>query len=180
MLELLIAMTVLVVAFGIFSSTVAGVHRQQVINWQHGIASNVARSTLERMRNEEFADVFALYNADPTDDVGGVGSAPGSRFEVIDLPPASDSIDGLHGEIQFPDVDTSAGVSPLPLLELREDVDLPALGMPRDLSGDSIIDDADHAGDYAILPVRIVVRWSGMSGDHEYILTSTLCRYRWE
>ena len=58
--------------------------------------------------------------------------------------------------------------------QLHEDMDLPALGFPRDLNGDGAIDGADHAGDYSILPVQVVVRWRAAGGDAEYRATTSL------
>ena len=38
---------------------------------------------------------------------------------------------------------------------LREDVAIPAMGMPRDLDGDNVVDGVDHKGDYRMLPVIV-------------------------
>jgi hypothetical protein len=59
---------------------------------------------------------------------------------------------------------------------LREDVVDAALGMPRDLSGDGVVDGLNHAGDYSILPVRVRVEWSGARGDETFELETILCR----
>lgn len=48
--------------------------------------------------------------------------------------------------------------------QLREDYDDLALGMPRDLDGDNIVDDEDHAKDYVRLPVCVRVSWEGPNG----------------
>ena len=48
--------------------------------------------------------------------------------------------------------------------QLREDHEDARLGMPRDLSGDSIVDDLDHGDDYILLPIRILIEWKGTSG----------------
>lgn len=48
--------------------------------------------------------------------------------------------------------------------QLREDYDDLALGMPRDLDGDNVIDDQDHARDYVRLPVCVRVVWEGPNG----------------
>jgi hypothetical protein len=49
--------------------------------------------------------------------------------------------------------------------------------MPRDLSGDSVIDDQDHSGKYFILPVQIRVRWAGATGERRYEMATQLCIY---
>ena len=96
-------------------------------------------------------------------------SASESRFAAAPLDPADDSPDGMHGEVFFPTIG-----DPLVGVQLREDLVDDDLGMPRDLSGDSIIDDQDHAGDYFVLPVMIRVRWQGKSGAQEYALYSAI------
>jgi len=47
---------------------------------------------------------------------------------------------------------------------LREDIEDPLLGLPRDLNGDGIIDSENHAKDFVVLPVRVRVRWRGVTG----------------
>ena len=49
--------------------------------------------------------------------------------------------------------------------QVREDLVMPELGMPRDLSGDGVIDDQDHSLDYVLLPARIQIDWRGAGGD---------------
>jgi len=48
------------------------------------------------------------------------------------------------------------------------------LGMPRDLNGDSVVDDQNHADDYIILPVRVVIRWQGMFGERSLRVVTML------
>jgi len=170
-LELIVGMAVLLVALLIFSSSVSGVAKQRTVNRETNLAVAAARNLLETLRSEEFAEVYARYNADPDDDPGGAGTAPGNRFVVDGL---DDTVDGggFDGEILFPAVEDAGGT-----WQLREDVALPELGMPRDLSGDSIVDDDDHAGSYFILPVQIRVRWRSPIGTRQYEMTTQLCQY---
>jgi hypothetical protein len=74
---------------------------------------------------------------------------------------AAGDLDGLVGEVVFP-IDPLTGA-------LREDLDLPQLGMPRDLNGDLVIDGADRADDYILLPVLVRLRWesAGRVRSHE-------------
>ena len=171
--ELAMAMTVLLAALLIFSSVVGSMARQRASNRETTLAVAAARNTLETLRSEDFAELFALYNGEPSDDPSGPGTAPGNRFPVVGLDPVEDAPDGLQGEIVFP---TRVGEEGR--IELREDVELRDLGLPRDLSGDNVVDGEDHAGDYFILPVRVRVRWKGASGVREYQLASQLCRYQ--
>ena len=61
---------------------------------------------------------------------------------------------------------------------LREDCVYPLLGMPRDLNGDSIIDQADHASDFLILPVQIRIEWEGRVGPQHVDLFTMLTRFK--
>ena len=47
---------------------------------------------------------------------------------------------------------------------LREDYVDERMGMPRDLNGDSLIDELDHADDYTVLPVHVEIEWRGTFG----------------
>lgn len=179
-IEVTLVMVVALVAVMIFSGTVGEMAKQRRMNWETGIAANASRIVLENMRNEDLDQVFALYNAVETDDPGGVGSAPGNRFAVDGLPPASDSPDGLIGEVFFPTVNLALLPTDVPILELRERAPAPELGMPRDLNGDNIIDVADHSSDYIVLPVRIVLRWRGLYGDRQHSTSTLLCVFNTE
>ena len=170
--ELAVVMTILLSALLIFSSTVTGVAKQRSVNRETGLAVTAARNLLETLRSEDFAFVFARYNSDPADDPDGPGTAPGSRFAVAGLDETPDSPDGLEGEVIFP-----TALDPAGQLQLREDVELRVLGMPRDLSGDGRIDDADHGDSYFILPVQVRLRWKGTTGVRQYELSSQLCPF---
>ncbi len=170
--ELAVVTIILLVALLIFSSTMGGISRQRATNRESALAMEAARNLLETMRGDDFTQVFALYNATPADDPDGAGTAPGHRFAVTDLRATTDSPDGLQGEVFFPTFE-----DPVLGLQLREDIENQALGLPRDLSGDSIIDDQDHSANYFILPVRVVVRWTGKTGTREYRLFSQICRF---
>lgn len=154
LLELTLAMAVLSVAIMALLSTVISSLRLQESTRERMKAYNAARALLERMRGEPFNEIFARYNADPSDDPGGPGTAPGNAFTVPALPAVSG---GTVGRILFP-TDPSGN--------LREDVDDPAMGMPggRDLNGDGVIDAVSHGGDYELLPVRVLVEWDGANG----------------
>lgn len=169
--ELTVGMAVLLVALLIFSSSVSGVAKQRTVNRETNLAVAAARNQLETMRSQEFAQVYALYNANPADDPGGPGTAPGSRFVVEGLDDLPDS-GGFDGEILFPSVE-----DPVLGWQLREDVELPDLGMPRDLSGDSVVDDQDHSASYFILPVQIRLRWRSPIGTRQYEMATQLCLY---
>ena len=148
---------VLTVAMALFTSTMASTARQRVSKRESILASEEMRRVLEVMRDEQFSQLFVRYNDSGADDPGGPGTAPGRHFSVRGLTPRPNDPDGFVGEIIMPE---QGG-------QLREDMTLVALGMPRDLDADGVIDSADHFNDYVLLPVHIRVQWRGHGGDRE-------------
>ena len=177
LVEMIIALSIMLVAASIFCRMVASTSKLREVNRENAIAADAARVLLEQMRSVAFSEVFALYNDDASDDPSGAGTAPGNGFSVEDLRPLPTSPNGLVGEVILPvqlvEVEEEAGAvklggesGPVVVQELwlREDTVDAELGMPRDLNGDNVVDELDHANDYIILPVCIVVRWQGVFG----------------
>jgi hypothetical protein len=156
MVELMIVLVVLTISMSMFSGTLIATARQGQIKAETAIASDALRAKVETMRGEAFEQLFARYDANPADDPGGAGSAPGKDFAITGLAPAAGDADGMCGEILFPTIRSA----------LREDVDDAALSMPRDLNGDGAIDAADHKGDYRILPVHLRATWNDDGTPH--------------
>ena len=163
--EIVVAMVVMLLAVSIFSSTVVSTARQRNINRERALAADAARGLFEEMRNEDFSQVYALYNADPLDDPGGPGTAPGDRFAVLGLNPIPGSPGGFVGQVVFPELVMET--TPV-TWELRENVNNSQLGMPRDINGDDVIDAEDHRGDYTILPIQIELSWRGVIGEQKF------------
>jgi hypothetical protein len=113
-------------------------------------AAEALRLVVERMRAIPPSEIFCTFNDDPTDDPGGEGYAPGDLF------PLQTEAGRFSVQISFPTTNVPG--------ELREDVNVPDIGMPRDLDGDGVIDALNHAGDYVQLPTRIRVGWAGANG----------------
>jgi hypothetical protein len=129
-------------------------------NRETAAALRAAELQLETLRCEDFAQIFALYNASAADDPAG-GAAPGPGFAVAGLRVRDGDADGVVGRIEMPAVPDGLGG-----LQLREDVDDASLGMPRDLNGDGAIDGLDHSADYVLLPVRARIEWRGVGTSH--------------
>ena len=241
LVEIVVVVAILSTALSMFAGTVGAVMVERRVARESVVAAEGAENFIERLRGQDFRQVWALYNADPSDDPDGPGTAPGPRFAIDGLDPG-DSVDGLVGEVRFPDqwvgpsgqpatqnqvekalgetaqADQSApasgrskgssagaaaaagqtttlvedvldpgltvGPAPAPApsgptLQLREDLDDPALGLPRDLNGDSIVDGLDHADDYFLLPLEVTVRWRGRSGDRTLRRVTMLCELKW-
>jgi len=164
LLEILIAVAVFLVAFGALTSSLVASSRLVHGNRESTLALEAAQSAVARLRGVPFGEVFARFNADPSDDPGGFGTAPGSAFAVRGLDPRRGDEDGLCGELQFPGDGWS----------LREDELDRGLGMPRDLSGDAAVDQDDHRDGYTVLPVRVRVDWQGQGGRRRLEFVTTL------
>ena len=165
LIEMMIAIMILTVCVGMLTSTITATSAHTMAKREQAVAVEAARSIMEEIYAADFGDIFALYNADPTDDPGGPGTAPGPFFAVEGLSPQDGDLDGFVGEILLP----AAGAP------LREDAEDELLGLPRDLNGDSTIDKLDHADDYVVMPVRVRVDWSGRNGDRTFAMTTMYC-----
>ncbi|HKX45377.1 MAG TPA: prepilin-type N-terminal cleavage/methylation domain-containing protein [Planctomycetota bacterium] len=158
LVELAIAMVILLVALLGFSKSIVSSSITSEVAHESALATEASRQVLETLRGLPFDEVYARFNTDPADDPGGANTAPGAGFAVEGLEAVEGDADGFVGEIVFPTTVTMAG------LELREDVVLPALGMPRDLTGDNAVDAICHCDDYELLPVLVRLAWRGSAG----------------
>ena len=173
LVELVLVMGILAMAFGMLTTTMLANDRQRQINRESAVAAEAARDIFERMRNQDFDELFSIYNAIPADDPGGAGTAVGNTFDVPGLDVPAGSGRPAVGEIVFPATLTPKGKQPL-----REDFTDAALGMPRDLNGDSIVDDRNHAFDYMLLPVRIELQWEGLYGPRELTVCMLMADFK--
>lgn len=167
LIEVVIAMIVIVVAMLGAVGTVTQVANLGESNRESTLAYQAARAAVEVLHATNFDDVVATFNTDPNDDPDGNGTAPGRDFAVAGLNPLQADADGLSGRILLPL--NAAG-------QLVENLNDPALGMPRDLNGDGAIDGADHRDDCILIPVRVQVSWTGQAGDRTVDYTTTLGR----
>lgn len=158
LIEIMIALAVVAIALLAVMSAVSASITLQETNREKTLAYSAARDLLEQMRDETFADLYGRYNNSGNDDPTGV-SSPGAAFAV----------EGLHGDgnqsvgqILFPDDGQGGG-----LVETTSDA---AIGMTqgKDLNGDGSISSTPLGPrDYAILPVRIRISWTGVRGRTE-------------
>lgn len=169
MVEVMVAVLVLVIAIvGIVGSMLSAMALNRV-NRETAIAQQAVRLTMEQVAGVPFREAFALYNTDLGDDAGLSLLARGPNFGVDGLEAQDGDLDGFCGRIEFPVFDDGAGI-----VELREDVDDPGLGMPQDLGGAPGVTNDDLADDYRLLPVRVLVEWRGVSGDRSIELESMM------
>ncbi len=133
-------------------------------NHETQAAAQRVRSIMEEVSSTDVSEVPAIFDAVAGNDPGGSGTAPGSTFATSAL--SADST-GARGTIELPV--NNAG-------QVREDLVMPQLGMPRDLNGDGAIDSLNHAADFHVLPVIVRLRWSGISGNREMRIMTILAR----
>jgi prepilin-type N-terminal cleavage/methylation domain-containing protein len=164
LLEVMVSLSISLVAMGMFSSALVSTSRMGADKRMTALAANAARSAIEDMRAAPHAERFAQFNADPADDPEGAGTAPGRYFEVPGLDARADDPDGFVGEILIPTIEG----------KLREDAVDDRLGLPRDLNGDTLVDQENHAGDYVILPVTVRIEWRGVTGPRRIEMSSML------
>lgn len=200
--EIIVALSVLVVAASIFCQTLLSTARVRQLNRDNALAADAARVVLERMRNEPYFEIYRAYNEDPKDDPGGIGTGPGHLFDVSGLVPHDDAPQGKVGRVTFPSMAVQVtsggggggggkaggmggggpvgGTVTTTQWHLREDVTDENLGMPRDLNGNNVIDTANHSSDYLILPVRVRIEWKSGVGARRFDIVTQLGDFRKE
>ncbi|HTF87280.1 MAG TPA: hypothetical protein VK843_02645 [Planctomycetota bacterium] len=170
LVDVMMAAVVLAVAIsGVCGSIVVSMSLNRV-NRDTAVAQQAARLVLEEIESRTFNEVFAAYNADAGDNAGLLSAAPGANFVVAGLEPLDGDADGMCGRIMFP-TQVAGGVE-----QLREDFVDPALGMPRDLNSDAVVDALDHATNYRVLPVRVRIEWQGSTGPRSVDIETMLCQ----
>ncbi|NUP94750.1 MAG: hypothetical protein HUU28_01185 [Planctomycetaceae bacterium] len=167
LLEVTISIAVMTIAMAMFSSVITTTTRIGTEKRLASVASHAARSQLERLRCQPFGQVWRLYNESGADDPAGAGTGPGPHFEVPGLVPLPTDADGFVGRVILPHSEK---------LLLESVLDEP-FGLPRDLNGDTLIDDLNHALDYAILPVMVELEWQTPLGPRRLEMHTMLAGY---
>jgi prepilin-type N-terminal cleavage/methylation domain-containing protein len=159
LIELMVALSVAAIGMLGFSQAIIAAVALNESSQEEALARAGACEMLESFKGVPFAEVFSRFNASELDDpLGGLVVSRG--FLIEGLSPQEDDNDGFVGEIEFPSIFFEDGSE-----QLREDVVDAGLSTPRDLNGDNIVDDVDHADDYILIPVRVRVSWRGPGGD---------------
>jgi prepilin-type N-terminal cleavage/methylation domain-containing protein len=152
LVEAILVMAIVSVAATMYAQTVASSARLDPIAAETATAAEAARIAIEELRAQPIDQVVALFDADPDNDPGGPGTAPGARFGVAGLAPVA--MGEFVGVYEFPAVDG----------RIAEDLNDEMLGCPRDLNADGLVDAADHRDDWVILPVRVRLEWMPRGG----------------
>jgi hypothetical protein len=192
-LEIVFAIAVMLTGLLAYSRSLVGSMALGDQTRETALAAESCRRVLEDLNAMNFSEIYARYNETPDDDpvtlivglLGGGGllsgltggtetesesTTPPYVFAVGGLEPAPGAVGGNHGAISFPSVPDGFGG-----YALREDVDMPELGMPRDLNHDGVIDGLDHSGDYRILPVMARVSWTSGRRTRQLEVKTILC-----
>jgi len=152
LIEILIAMVVVVIALLGATSALYYSDAAREATREKVLAQNAARRVIEQMRDAPFSTLLANYSP---------GGAPGDTFTVEKL----NAIPGVPvGQVTFPTIGGN----------LREDVVDADWAMPRDLSGEGVVDAASHNANYRLLPVRITVRWRGLRDPGQVVVNALI------
>jgi hypothetical protein len=181
LVEVAVSAGVLAVAIvGLVASVAAGA-KQSGLAADMAIAVEAARRQAEVMAAQDFKTLFAVYNAEPTDDPYGDGTAAGPYFlrpsATRGLDPAGRSLPDRSlqpragqdwiGQVIFP---CPAGLPG----RLTEQAYNEGLGMTyppgRDLNGNGVRSNTNVASSYKLLPVQLHLEWRGRYGDASYDL----------
>jgi type II secretory pathway pseudopilin PulG len=144
LVEVLVSLSVLTVGFLSLVATIAQNSRLQRVTHEKHIAVAGAESILEDLRRSDFREIL--------DDFGPSGT-PGPGFDLVGLNALADDVDGHVGHISFI------------LDETAVDSVAAAFELPRDLNGDGDSCDSNVSAGYRILPIRIIVEWTGAGGE---------------
>lgn len=164
---MMFALVALLLFLGGYTRSVLGSLTAADSSQDAAVAAAAAREAIESLKLVPFSAAFAAFNDDPGDDPGGVGTAPGANFDVPQLQVRADDADGMVGRFVFPTLDGVPG-------ELREDADMPALGMPRDLDLDGNVENTSVSGDYRMLPVIVRLEWRTTKGPAVFTFKTVL------
>ena len=141
LLELLLTMTLLMVALLGYLRSISDSVDLRRSNRERAMAASAAQEVLEQMQASDFSDLLTTF-----------GVAPGNAFDVPGLDALDDDPDGSVGLIRFP-VDVGGDVTETPA------GDFPL--MPRDLNVDGDAADTNVTADMRLLPVWIEIEWGG-------------------
>ena len=158
----MVVFTIMTIALSMFSRTLTSASRLDPLSREKSAASEAAQNIIETMRGYEFSDVYKSFNLDPADDPGGAGTKPGKYFTIDGMTPATEG--GNVGEIVFCDFEG----------KIYESAELTEFGLPRDLSGDGVVDRQDHTNDCILLPFKILIQWDSRFGARKFEMYGVL------
>lgn len=182
LIEWLVALVILAIGLLSHASLTMAEHRLSREEQLRSEGLHVARQFVERLRSDE--DWTGLYARLRTQQ--DLADTPSAGAVTLD-----DGREAFVPQTYFPDfslseklaavhvlVDVPSGPDPVVPTDppvLREDVAAPGYGLPTDLNGDGLVDSDPRDDDYAVLPVRVTLRWQPPGeGSRELVLTTWL------
>jgi type II secretory pathway pseudopilin PulG len=153
LVEIGLAMTILMVALMAMSASTLQTHNLRRQNRERAVAQNAMRLISEQVHAlaDEIRRTGGNWSQDLMQELSP-GGALGNTFAIEGLTPAP-------GE-------ASVGTITVIVDETQTDAMLNLeLGLPRDFNGDGVADNPDVTGTANILPILVVARWNGVSGD---------------
>ena len=166
LIEVIISFAILVVGMIGIAQVIVASQKVTERNRELALAMEAIKQQLENMKDFPLQQIFQEFNGDPNDDINGPATAPGANFSVAGLTALPTDLDGQVGRIVFPSVNVG-GVE-----ELRENVTILELGMPRDLNNQdengipgNVIETGPVNANYMILPAQLVIQWDGPEGE---------------
>jgi hypothetical protein len=154
LVDLCVALVILAVAVSSLVGATFSALRLDRVNESRAAASQALRSVVEDMKALELTLVYPAFNTSPDDDPDPDYDYR-SKLDLSTKLPHGMFVATPVAEILLPEN---------PQGQLREDLDEPLLGMPRDLDGDGLIDAEDHSADYELLPVLLKLQWESPTG----------------
>lgn len=153
LLEVIVALSVLLVALMAMTSTTVVVHSVDNLDRERRLAVAALTQAIERVQARSSASINADGGWAPAVlEAYEAGGNPGPTFDVQGLTPW--------------DGEAAVGTVQVVTDETATDTDLEArIGMPRDLDGDGLPFSADVSGDARLLPVVVRLRWKGAAGN---------------
>ena len=155
LIEVMIACGVMMVGLLALTSTSVVVHSLDQTDDARKLAGDALRSMVDRvhaMANRSLDDPISWSNGVTT--ALNAGGSPGDEFDVTGLNPWANA--------------ASVGTIEVVIDETLSDADLGlTLGLPRDLTGDGVMDETDATLNAGLLPVVVRVRWEVANAQQE-------------
>lgn len=165
LVDICVALVVLSTALGMLVAAIFSGIRLARTDEETAQACQALRTALTRLGSLDPRQAFAILNDEASDDVQGQTAA--QYLFVVEELLTDRQGQPVTIQVTLPVDADQPGV-------LREDLELPALGLPRDLDGDGEIDGSNHAADAILLPLMLHLEWVGSSGPQSVQLATIL------
>jgi len=167
LVDVCLSMALLVIGLGVLIGSTFSAMKLDQVNASTALASQALRGLCEELQAMPIDEVLDSYVLQDNEDER-LRAAKLARLTPRDPALASRAGQKPVARARFPLGEDGR--------TLREDLELPALGLPRDLDGDGAIDGADKRASFRILPVVLELDWEGPSGPQHLSVATVLRR----